>query len=76
MFKTFFPQKGKTENGNEEVSQFQETQVERAKRIMKPFVLRRLKKDVLGNLPKKTSYIVSTNIIDIILTYIVILFIL
>ena len=34
---------------------------------MKPFVLRRLKKDVLGNLPKKTSYIVSTNVVETIL---------
>ncbi|XP_023293343.2 SWI/SNF-related matrix-associated actin-dependent regulator of chromatin subfamily A containing DEAD/H box 1 homolog [Lucilia cuprina] len=55
--KSLFGKKNKTENGNEEVSQFQETQVERAKRIMKPFVLRRLKKDVLSNLPKKTSYV-------------------
>lgn len=54
-------QKGKAENANKDVSQFQETQVERAKRIMKPFVLRRLKKDVLNNLPKKESFIVSSN---------------
>uniref|UniRef100_A0A1A9W5A9 SWI/SNF-related matrix-associated actin-dependent regulator of chromatin subfamily A containing DEAD/H box 1 homolog n=1 Tax=Glossina brevipalpis TaxID=37001 RepID=A0A1A9W5A9_9MUSC len=55
--KSLFAKKNKAENGNEEVSQFQETQVERAKRIMKPFVLRRLKKAVLGNLPKKHTQV-------------------
>lgn len=55
--KSLFGKKNKTDTGNEEVTQFQETQVQRAKRIMKPFVLRRLKKDVLGNLPKKTGYV-------------------
>ncbi|XP_013098392.1 SWI/SNF-related matrix-associated actin-dependent regulator of chromatin subfamily A containing DEAD/H box 1 homolog [Stomoxys calcitrans] len=55
--KSLFAKKNKVENGNEEMSQFQETQVERAKRIMKPFVLRRLKKDVLNHLPKKHTYI-------------------
>lgn len=52
-------QKNKSDGDQEEVSQFQETQVQRAKRIMKPFVLRRLKKDVLNNLPTKHSYVVS-----------------
>lgn len=52
-------QKNKTDADQEEVSQFQETQVQRAKRIMKPFVLRRLKKDVLNNLPTKHSIVVS-----------------
>ncbi|XP_068140495.1 SWI/SNF-related matrix-associated actin-dependent regulator of chromatin subfamily A containing DEAD/H box 1 homolog [Drosophila tropicalis] len=55
--KTLFVKKGKSDGDQEEVSQFQETQIQRAKRIMKPFVLRRLKKDVLKNLPKKTSYV-------------------
>ena len=60
--KSLFAKKSKSEaNSNEEQSQFQETQVERAKRIMKPFVLRRLKKDVLNNLPKKYHYTVSSN---------------
>jgi len=53
-------QKGKSDGDQDEVSQFQETQIQRAKRIMKPFVLRRLKKDVLKNLPKKLSLVVST----------------
>ncbi|XP_023177140.2 SWI/SNF-related matrix-associated actin-dependent regulator of chromatin subfamily A containing DEAD/H box 1 homolog [Drosophila hydei] len=53
--KSLFVKKNKTDGDQEEVSQFQETQVQRAKRIMKPFVLRRLKKDVLNNLPSKHS---------------------
>ncbi|EDW03556.1 SWI/SNF-related matrix-associated actin-dependent regulator of chromatin subfamily A containing DEAD/H box 1 homolog [Drosophila grimshawi] len=55
--KTLFAKKSKTDGDQEEFSQFQENQIHRAKRIMKPFVLRRLKKDVLNNLPKKTSYV-------------------
>ncbi|XP_020807048.1 SWI/SNF-related matrix-associated actin-dependent regulator of chromatin subfamily A containing DEAD/H box 1 homolog [Drosophila serrata] len=55
--KTLFAKKSKTDGDQEEVSQFQETQIQRAKRIMKPFVLRRLKKDVLNNLPKKLSLV-------------------
>ncbi|XP_017005668.2 SWI/SNF-related matrix-associated actin-dependent regulator of chromatin subfamily A containing DEAD/H box 1 homolog [Drosophila takahashii] len=55
--KSLFVKKGKSDGDQEEVSQFQETQIQRAKRIMKPFVLRRLKKDVLKNLPKKLSLV-------------------
>ncbi|KAH8274923.1 hypothetical protein KR018_008475, partial [Drosophila ironensis] len=55
--KSLFVKKGKSDGDQEEVSQFQETQIQRAKRIMKPFVLRRLKKDVLNNLPKKLSLV-------------------
>ncbi|XP_020713027.1 SWI/SNF-related matrix-associated actin-dependent regulator of chromatin subfamily A containing DEAD/H box 1 homolog isoform X2 [Ceratitis capitata] len=62
--KSLFAKKGKTETASKDVSQFQETQVERAKRIMKPFVLRRLKKDVLNNLPKKESVIVKVPLTD------------
>lgn len=36
---------------------FEREQIEQAKRIMKPFVLRRLKCDVLQDLPKKTDHI-------------------
>ncbi|XP_017152064.1 SWI/SNF-related matrix-associated actin-dependent regulator of chromatin subfamily A containing DEAD/H box 1 homolog [Drosophila miranda] len=55
--KSLFVKKNKTDGDQEEVSQFQETQIQRAKRIMKPFVLRRLKKDVLKHLPKKQSFV-------------------
>ncbi|KAK9499348.1 hypothetical protein O3M35_002399 [Rhynocoris fuscipes] len=37
---------------------FEKEQIELAKRIMKPFFLRRLKADVLGNLPDKTSTVI------------------
>ncbi|XP_055850826.1 SWI/SNF-related matrix-associated actin-dependent regulator of chromatin subfamily A containing DEAD/H box 1 homolog [Episyrphus balteatus] len=53
--KTLFVKKVKKET--EDASQFNDNQVDRAKRIMKPFVLRRLKKDVLKCLPKKHDYI-------------------
>lgn len=39
----------------EDIPTFEKEQIEHAKRIMKPFVLRRLKKDVLKDLPKKTD---------------------
>lgn len=35
---------------------FEQSQITQAKRIMKPFVLRRLKRDVLQDLPKKTNH--------------------
>lgn len=47
-------QKSKTEN-DQDIPTFEKEQIEQAKRIMKPFVLRRLKKDVLQDLPKKTD---------------------
>ncbi|CAH0585486.1 unnamed protein product [Chrysodeixis includens] len=44
---------GKTE---EDELPFEQSQITQAKRIMKPFVLRRLKRDVLQDLPKKTNH--------------------
>ncbi|CAG9774088.1 unnamed protein product [Ceutorhynchus assimilis] len=41
------------------VPAFEREQIEQAKRIMKPFVLRRLKRDVLQDLPKKTDLVVT-----------------
>ncbi|XP_063222100.1 SWI/SNF-related matrix-associated actin-dependent regulator of chromatin subfamily A containing DEAD/H box 1 homolog isoform X1 [Bacillus rossius redtenbacheri] len=38
-----------------EISQFEQDQVAQAREIMKPFVLRRLKRDVLKDLPSKTE---------------------
>uniref|UniRef100_A0A182SDV6 Helicase ATP-binding domain-containing protein n=1 Tax=Anopheles maculatus TaxID=74869 RepID=A0A182SDV6_9DIPT len=43
----------------EEQSSFEKNQIDRAKLIMKPFVLRRLKQDVLRLLPPKTDVVVS-----------------
>ncbi|KAI8437103.1 hypothetical protein MSG28_010455 [Choristoneura fumiferana] len=46
----------KTEDSKEDdVPAFEQSQITQAKRIMKPFVLRRLKRDVLQDLPKKTN---------------------
>ncbi|XP_045536479.1 SWI/SNF-related matrix-associated actin-dependent regulator of chromatin subfamily A containing DEAD/H box 1 homolog [Papilio machaon] len=45
-----------TTNPEDDVPAFEESQITQAKRIMKPFVLRRLKRDVLQDLPKKTNH--------------------
>lgn len=56
--KALFSKKApKIDDGAEQSSDFEQTQIERAKNIMKPFILRRLKKDVLDFLPKKTEKI-------------------
>uniref|UniRef100_A0A182Q7M2 SWI/SNF-related matrix-associated actin-dependent regulator of chromatin subfamily A containing DEAD/H box 1 homolog n=1 Tax=Anopheles farauti TaxID=69004 RepID=A0A182Q7M2_9DIPT len=64
--KALFQGKVKTGKGevDEELSSFEKNQIERAKLIMKPFVLRRLKKDVLGFLPPKTEHVIKTPMID------------
>lgn len=46
---------------DDDISTFERAQIEQAKRIMKPFVLRRLKTVVLSSLPPKTDYIVNTK---------------
>ncbi|XP_075977599.1 SWI/SNF-related, matrix-associated actin-dependent regulator of chromatin, subfamily a, containing DEAD/H box 1 [Anticarsia gemmatalis] len=43
-------------NGEDDEPPFEQSQITQAKRIMKPFVLRRLKRDVLQDLPKKTNH--------------------
>ncbi|XP_052741588.1 SWI/SNF-related matrix-associated actin-dependent regulator of chromatin subfamily A containing DEAD/H box 1 homolog [Bicyclus anynana] len=43
-------------NAEDDVPAFEQSQITQAKRIMKPFVLRRLKNDVLQDLPKKTNH--------------------
>jgi len=43
------------------VPRYDQEQVKKAKKIMKPFVLRRLKKDVLQELPKKTDIVQYCN---------------
>lgn len=45
----------KTE-GDDDEPPFEQSQITQAKRIMKPFVLRRLKRDVLQDLPQKTNH--------------------
>lgn len=55
--KDFFSKKTKVPVEN--LPEFEQEQIELAKRIMKPFILRRLKKDVLQDLPKKTSEVIK-----------------
>jgi SWI/SNF-related matrix-associated actin-dependent regulator 1 of chromatin subfamily A len=56
--KALFSKKApKMDDGAEQTNDFEQTQIQRAKNIMKPFILRRLKKDVLSFLPKKTEVI-------------------
>lgn len=42
-------------SGADDEVPFEQSQIIQAKRIMKPFVLRRLKRDVLQDLPRKTN---------------------
>ncbi|XP_058120394.1 SWI/SNF-related matrix-associated actin-dependent regulator of chromatin subfamily A containing DEAD/H box 1 homolog [Anopheles ziemanni] len=64
--KALFQGKVKTAKGetDEEVSSFEKDQIERAKKIMKPFILRRLKRDVLSFLPPKKEIVLKTPMID------------
>lgn len=48
-----------TKQNDDTIPAFEREQIEQAKRIMKPFVLRRLKCDVLQDLPKKTDHVVE-----------------
>lgn len=54
--KAFFSKNGKLPVNK--LPDFEKEQIERAKRIMKPFFLRRLKVDVLKNLPTKTNSLI------------------
>lgn len=58
--KNLFQKNSKTKD-DENVPAFEREQIEQAKRIMKPFVLRRLKRDVLQDLPKKTDLVVTVT---------------
>ena len=44
---------GTSKAKSDDIPAFEKTQINQAKRIMRPFVLRRLKKDVLRELPPK-----------------------
>lgn len=52
---TLFSSASRTEGGKTE---FERERIEQAKKIMRPFVLRRLKDDVLKDLPKKSESVV------------------
>ncbi|KAK9887995.1 hypothetical protein WA026_000284 [Henosepilachna vigintioctopunctata] len=59
--KSLFQKNAKSNQADgDAVPTFEKEQVEKAKRIMKPFVLRRLKQDVLQDLPMKTDHIIHT----------------
>jgi SNF2 family DNA or RNA helicase len=52
----YFLQRDGTKNSKEdELPRFEQEQVSQARRIMKPFVLRRLKSEVMKDLPTKTD---------------------
>ncbi|XP_060803341.1 SWI/SNF-related matrix-associated actin-dependent regulator of chromatin subfamily A containing DEAD/H box 1 homolog [Amyelois transitella] len=57
-------QKKADDKAEDEEPAFEKTQITQAKRIMKPFVLRRLKRDVLQDLPKKTNQTVPCPMSD------------
>ena len=54
----------KATEGADGATSFEQAQIDRAKKIMKPFILRRLKKDVLSFLPKKTEYISKVPMLE------------
>uniref|UniRef100_A0A0A9W3B1 SWI/SNF-related matrix-associated actin-dependent regulator of chromatin subfamily A containing DEAD/H box 1 homolog n=1 Tax=Lygus hesperus TaxID=30085 RepID=A0A0A9W3B1_LYGHE len=58
--KSFFSKRSKS-GSPESVTNFEQEQVDLAKRIMKPFVMRRLKQDVLKDLPKKTNVVLKVT---------------
>ncbi|XP_050311077.1 SWI/SNF-related matrix-associated actin-dependent regulator of chromatin subfamily A containing DEAD/H box 1 homolog [Anthonomus grandis grandis] len=60
--KNLFQKNSKTKE-DQSVPAFEREQIEQAKRIMKPFVLRRLKRDVLQDLPKKTDLVVTVSML-------------
>lgn len=68
-FKTLFQKGGKQQKttevtaDGEPVTSFEQSQIEQAKLVMKPFVLRRLKKDVLQCLPPKSATVMNVKMI-------------
>jgi SWI/SNF-related matrix-associated actin-dependent regulator 1 of chromatin subfamily A len=57
--KSLFQKTSKTKQSDDSLPPFEREQIEQAKRIMKPFVLRRLKCDVLQDLPKKIDHVMK-----------------
>lgn len=56
---SLFPKGNNNGNGEEERSKYEKDRIEHAKRIMKPFFLRRLKSEVLTALPEKQEEIIK-----------------
>jgi SWI/SNF-related matrix-associated actin-dependent regulator 1 of chromatin subfamily A len=62
--KALFSKKApKIEDGSEQTNDFEQSQIQRAKNIMKPFILRRLKKDVLSFLPTKSEVLEKVKLL-------------
>ncbi|XP_044252842.1 SWI/SNF-related matrix-associated actin-dependent regulator of chromatin subfamily A containing DEAD/H box 1 homolog isoform X2 [Tribolium madens] len=57
--KSLFQKTSKSKQTDDSLPPFEREQIEQAKRIMKPFVLRRLKCDVLQDLPKKIDHVIK-----------------
>ena len=55
----FYVKLQKASGGNDERSKFEKDRIEHAKRIMKPFFLRRLKSEVLTALPAKNEEVLK-----------------
>lgn len=62
--KSLFQKAVKNKESSEDTNKFEQSQIEQAKRIMKPFVLRRLKRDVLKCLPPKTTEVIKVPLIS------------
>lgn len=58
---TLFSSASREEGGKTE---FERERIEQAKKIMRPFVLRRLKNDVLKDLPKKSEVVVKVPLVE------------
>ncbi|XP_072394473.1 SWI/SNF-related matrix-associated actin-dependent regulator of chromatin subfamily A containing DEAD/H box 1 homolog [Diabrotica undecimpunctata] len=56
-------QKNSKKQEDDSLPTFEKEQIEQAKRIMKPFLLRRLKCDVLRDLPKKTDHVIHVPMV-------------
>nr|CAD7425837.1 unnamed protein product [Timema monikensis] len=57
--KSLFSKLPKQNNENDDLPKFEKDQVSKAREIMKPFILRRLKKEVLQDLPTKKDETIS-----------------
>lgn len=57
--KNLFQKTSRNNKDDEDLPAFEREQIEQAKKIMKPFLLRRLKRDVLQDLPKKEDYMLE-----------------
>ena len=62
QLKRMFAMFPKSQGGSDERSQYEKDRIEHAKRIMKPFFLRRLKSEVLTGLPAKHEEVIKVRL--------------